>query len=358
MAKELREGVTTGTCATGAMMASVIWQQTGTCPEFVTVDTPSGRSVYLEVVKHDYPICSVTKDAGDDPDVTNGASITACVVIGDEDGDVIFKGGEGVGTITLPGLKLPVGEPAINPVPREMMISHIRKLIGEKSAIITISVPGGREIARKTFNPRLGIVDGISILGTSGIVRPMSEEAMKESLSVELKFQLEKTKHIAFVLGQNGEDTVHHLYGDKVVCVQISNYIGYMLDEALSMGAETILISGAAGKLVKVAADIMNTHSHVADGRRETICTYAALNGADQSMIKALFDCKTVKKTIEVVRDFELTGIWDQIAEAGCEKCRLRTCGDIQIAMVLTDTEEHVIGKSQDADRIIERVRG
>lgn len=334
-------------------MASAVWQLHHECPKAVEVDTPSGRKICLEIVPVHYPKCGVVKDAGDDPDVTNGCLVCAEVAISGDIGDITFCGGEGIGTVTAPGLKVDVGEPAINPVPRQMIREHLRKIIGDKAAKVIISVPGGDVLAKKTFNPRLGITGGISILGTSGIVRPMSEEAMKESLSVELGFRLASGKNVAFVLGQTGETAVHQLFGAEIQCVQISNYIGYMLDEAVRMGAETILIAGFAGKLVKVAADIMNTHSHVADGRRETVCTYAALNGADTAIIRELFECRTVQKTIDVIRTHHLEMIWDQIAEAGCEKCRLRTGNALNIGMVLFDSQHQILGASENAQAII-----
>lgn len=351
--KILREGVTTGTCATAAAMASALWQMEGRCPVSVTVDTPAGRKINLEIVQGNYPLCSVIKDAGDDPDVTNGCLVQASVEILRDNGEITFKGGQGIGTVTAPGLKLPVGEPAINPVPRQMIREHLKKVIGDKGAVVTVSVPNGEQLAKKTFNPRLGIVGGISILGTSGIVRPMSEEAMKDSLSVELGFRLTSVKHVAFVLGQTGEHALHQLYGEHIACVQISNYIGYMLDEAVRMGAESILVAGFAGKLVKVAADVMNTHSHVADARRETVCTYAALHGADRQVIRALFDCKTVQKTIDIVRENHLEEIWNEIADAACEKCRLRTGNAIQIGMILLDSQAQILGCSKNAMEVL-----
>lgn len=353
-AKQLREGVTTGTCATAAAMASALWQTDGKCPEAVAVDTPSGKTVRLEICQLTYPDCAVIKDAGDDPDVTNGCSVCASVEIAENAGDMTFVGGDGVGTVTLPGLKLPVGEPAINPVPRQMIEEHVRKVIADKGAKVTIWVPEGAEITKKTFNPRLGIVGGISILGTTGIVRPMSEDALKESLSVELGVRLAASKQIVLVPGASGEDALQQHFGQAMNCAQMSNYVGYMLDEALRMGAERILIAGFAGKMVKLAADIMNTHSHVADGRRETICTYAALNGASIEIIRALFESKTARHTTELLKQYHMSWLWSQIAEAGSEKCRLRVLGQIPVEMIIFDEHKEILGVSQHVEEMLQ----
>ena len=349
----LREGVTTGTCATAAAMASAIWQTEGRCPDEVAVDTPSGKTVHLEICSLVYPSCAVIKDAGDDPDVTNGCHVCASVVISEENGGITFIGGEGIGKVTLPGLKLPVGEPAINPVPRQMIEAHLRKIIGEKGAQVTLWVPDGAEIAKKTFNPRLGIVGGISILGTTGIVRPMSEDALKESLTVELGVRLAASGKIVLVPGASGEDALYHNFGQTMNCVQMSNYVGYMLDEALRMGAECILIAGFAGKMVKLAADIMNTHSHVADGRRETICTYAALNGASPEIIRTLFESKTARHTTELLKQYHMSWIWSQIAQAGSEKCRLRVQGQIPVEMIIFDEHQDILGVSDHVEKML-----
>ena len=184
--KQLREGYTTGSCAAAASFASVLWQTSGKCPEWVELEVPAGKLLHLEIQAEEAYTCGVQKDGGDDPDETNGCLVTASVEILPAAGAVQFRAGTGVGTITRKGLKLPVGEPAINPVPRQMIEKAVRSVIGEKGAVVTISVPNGEVIAEKTFNGRLGITGGISILGTTGIVRPMSEEAIRETLYLEL----------------------------------------------------------------------------------------------------------------------------------------------------------------------------
>ena len=241
--KVLREGVSTGSCMTGGAEASVIWQTTGKCPSVVKVETPIGKTLYLDIIPKEFGVCGVVKDAGDDPDVTNGSEIITKVELFEEEGDISFFGGDGVGTITQEGLKIPPGQPAINPVPRQMAEKAIRKIIGNKKANITVSIPGGEELAKKTFNPRLGIVNGLSVLGTTGIVRPMSEEAMKDSLIAELDMYAKQGhKSILFVLGGTGETVLKEQYGEFQCILQVSNYIGFMIEEAVERGFTDILI--------------------------------------------------------------------------------------------------------------------
>ena len=176
-----REGFTTGSCAAAAALACCLWLRDGQCPQQVKITVPGGKDYIPEILPHSDGSCGVIKDSGDDPDITKGMEIIAKVELLDGDGDIKFVGGEGVGTVTEPGLKVGVGEPAINPVPRSMIEKSVRSVFGDRAARVTVSIPGGREIARRTFNPRLGIKDGLSVLGTTGIVRPMSAEALRDS---------------------------------------------------------------------------------------------------------------------------------------------------------------------------------
>lgn len=369
MERQLREGVTTGSCAAGAALGSVLWQLEGECPPKVWIKTPAGRTLELALRPLEYGVCGVIKDAGDDPDVTDGCMVVAKVGLADTaaqgapDADTLaapaksapprisFKAGEGVGIVTAPGLKVPVGEPAINPVPRQMITEAILPYLNGRSACVTISIPGGEALAKKTFNSRVGVEGGLSILGTSGIVRPMSEEAMKESLALELRVRISQGhKTLAFVLGAGGEQAVRELYGPGLGCVLVSNYMGFMLDEARALGVSSILVVGFAGKLVKLAADIMNTHSHVADGRRETLCTFAALAGAPTAVVREIYGCKTVQAAMDVIDHYGYGFIWTDIAREAARKCSLRVQGELEVAVVLLDKEKHILGQSGNAE--------
>lgn len=354
MENKLREGVTTGSCAAAAALGSVIWQLDGRCPSKVEIQTPAGRYLSLEICPLDYGTCGVIKDAGDDPDVTDGCMVTARVKIGEKEGPVTFLAGEGVGVVTVPGLKVAVGEPAINPVPRKMIMDAVKPYLNGCSACITVSIPGGRELAEKTFNSRVGVEGGLSILGTSGIVRPMSEEAMKESLVLEMRVRFcQGHSNLFFVLGAEGEKTVKDIFGSQMCCVLVSNYIGFMLDEAAKLHVKKIVVAGFAGKLVKLAADIMNTHSHVADGRRETLCTYAALAGASTEIIREIYQCRTVTAAMEVIEKSGYINIWTDIASEAARKCSLRVHGEIQVAVVLFDKGKRILGCSDNTAQIL-----
>lgn len=355
----LREGVTTGTCAAAAARASVQWQISGQCPKNVWVDTPAGKTLCLSIVQEEFPACGVIKDAGDDPDVTDGCEVIARVRLSEEVGPVRFKAGEGIGRVTRPGLKLPVGEAAVNPVPRQMIEEEIRRCAGDIGAEVEISIPGGEALAARTFNPRIGIEGGLSILGTSGIVRPMSESAVVESLKICLSVAAaSEPKYVCFVLGETGERRMREWLiqqkkdMSRMEFVQISNYAGLMLDEASRLNVKKILIGGFAGKLVKLAADIMNTHSHVADGRMETICTFAALAGAGQQVIRQLYECRTVTEAVQILKNYSMEYIWDAIGDRAAEKCRLRMGGTGDVAVVFLDESGGLLGKSRNTEAI------
>ncbi|MEE1187630.1 MAG: cobalt-precorrin-5B (C(1))-methyltransferase CbiD, partial [Acutalibacteraceae bacterium] len=286
--KQLRCGYTTGTCAALAAEGATQLLLTGTAPKTLSVRTPKGWTVEVvpevcEKTEDGTARCAVRKDAGDDPDVTDGMPVVATVSIREPSSEaVVIDGGDGVGRVTKPGLDQPVGNAAINRVPRQMIRDAVLDVCEEldydpvtKGAVqVVISIPGGEERAKKTFNPKLGVEGGLSVLGTSGIVEPMSEQALKDTIAVELRqaFELQKQAGVprpAVLLtpGNYGKDFLDAQgWSDLAVpVVKISNYVGDALDAAVSIGFEDILLAGHIGKLVKVAGNIMNTHSSVAD---------------------------------------------------------------------------------------------
>ncbi|MDO4555414.1 MAG: cobalt-precorrin-5B (C(1))-methyltransferase CbiD [Lachnospiraceae bacterium] len=358
MKKELREGVSTGSCMAAGAVASAMWQLSGTCPKEAVVEAPIGKKLYIEVAPAGEKTCVVIKDAGDDPDVTHGCQVITKVEISKEDGPITFAGGKGIGMITQDGLKIPKGNPAINPVPRKMTEKELRKVIGSKGAKVTVSIPNGEELAKRTFNPRLGIVGGLSILGTTGIVRPMSEEAMKDSLRAELiMYKNQGYKSIVFVLGATGETALKEAFGEFTCVFQVSNYIGDMLDDACDMGFTHILIGGFVGKLVKVAGGTMNTHSHISDGRLETICTHAAIAGADKETLLRILNCVTTRKAIEILEEKNLMGIWKPMADRAADFCEKRTRNLAKVGIVFLDNHHKIMAESSNLPEILEAVR-
>ena len=308
--EKLRCGYTTGTCAAAAARGAAELLLTGALPPVVRIDTPAGIPVEAELLEAssgpDWAVCAVRKDGGDDPDATHGTLIFARVERSATPG-VTIDGGEGVGRVTRPGLDQPVGEAAINHVPRQMIEQQVAAAMAahgcDGGLKVVISAPEGERLAQKTFNPRLGIVGGISILGTSGIVRPMSEAALIDSLRLEQDMLAAAgATDIVVTPGNYGETFAREVLGLGLgrwcTC---SNYIGEAIDHAAGLGFRSLLLVGHVGKLCKVAAGVMNTHSRVADGRRETLCAHAALCGGDRTTVEALYRTVTTDDAVAVL---------------------------------------------------------
>lgn len=348
--RKLREGFTTGSCAAAAALACCLWLRDGACPRQVELVVPEGRRYAPEIIAHADGSCGVVKDSGDDPDITNGMEIVARVALMEGDGEIRFRAGAGVGVITEPGLKIPVGGAAINPVPRAMIADAVRSVFGARAAEVTLSIPGGAERARKTFNPRLGICGGLSVLGTSGIVRPMSEEALKDSLYEELRMRtLQGNRCLLFTFGNQGEEAMRALFPDMRI-VQVSNEIGFMLDAALELGVEHLIIGGHPGKLAKISAGVMQTHSRTADARREAIATQLALMGAPVKLIEAICESVTTDAAMACIRNAGYDGVWNLMARAARRYCRLRVRDEIRIGVVFVDGQGRVLGKCMEED--------
>ena len=340
----LREGFTTGSCAAACALASCLWQRDGECPEQVEIVVPEGR-VYAPDVHALGPYrCAVWKDSGDDPDITDGSEVWAEVQILPTAGEIGFRAGEGVGTITLPGLKLPVGEAAINPVPRRMITEAVRSVFAKNAANVTVGITGGREKAEKTFNPRLGILGGLSILGTTGVVRPMSEEALTDTIRLEMNMRRENgAKSLALVFGSQGETALGRLR-PELRCVQISNFVGFALDAAVELGFEKVLLAGQPGKLAKVAGGCMQTHSKYGDGRREPVAALLALMGAPTELIKKVMESVTLDGVIPTIREAGYEKVWDALCERAAAYCRARTKGALKVDTIMLDGQGNPLG--------------
>ncbi len=310
--KKLRFGYTTGTCAAAAAKAAVLYLLKGRAPEYVEILTPKGILLSLEVLDprktEDSASCAIRKYSGDDPDVTNGIFVYAEARTRETPG-VAIDGGKGVGRVTKPGLKEPVGEAAINPVPRDMIRRAAEEALAEceqpVGVSIVISIPEGEEIAKKTFNPRLGIEGGLSILGTSGIVEPMSEEAMLESIGLEIrqKYAL-GLRRLILAPGNYGSDFAPlSLRVAERQIVKCSTYIGRALDMAADAGFTEILLIGHVGKLVKLSGGIMNTHSKEGDGRAELMAAWALRAGAPAKLCRKILDAVTTDEMLRLMHD-------------------------------------------------------
>jgi len=343
----MRFGFSTGTCAAAAAKASAIFITSGKICEKVCVKNLEDREFVLKVQHESENFFSVIKDSGDDlGDVTNGIKIFARVEILESYGEIFFERGEGVGVVTLPGLKISVGEAAVNPIPRKMIELAVREIIQKNSVKITIKIPGGEEIAKRTFNPRLGIVGGLSILGTSGLVKPMNEKALLDSLTLELNMiSALRFQDIFLTFAGTGEKAVRKIFNlTSRNVIQTGNYIGYVIDEALRLNFNKITICGHPGKLLKIAAGSFNTHSKISDGRLEALCTHLALAGAGREFITKIFNSNTTNEAIELINSANFNFVWNNIAAIIAKKCRERTFHKIKFDIFIINNDEKILG--------------
>lgn len=365
--KKLRCGYTTGTCAAAASKAAVRMLVTNMPVDEIEVFTPKGIMLTLEIlnicITDEYAECAVKKDAGDDADCTNGILVYSRA--GFLPDGIIIDGGKGVGRITKPGLEQPEGAAAINSVPRKMIkeavLNELEAAGYETGIKIVISVPGGEEIAKKTFNPRLGIEGGISILGTSGIIEPMSEKALLDTIYIEMKQKKVQSSEVLLIVpGNYGRNFAKDKWGiDLEQGLKCSNFIGETLDMALMLGFNRILFIGHIGKLVKVAAGVMNTHSRIADARMETLCSCAVLAGCSIETARNILLCTT---TDEVVFLLGQDGILDKTMGIMLSRIvfnmRHRTENKIEIEVIVFSNQAGVLAKSGMALEFIKLIKG
>ena len=367
--KELKQGYTTGSCAAAAAACSCQMMLTGVIPPSVSFVLPSGETAEMEIYDPDAgenrASCSVIKDGGDDPDVTTGLKIFAEVSRIEAAGTspeerVLIEGGQGVGRVTEEGLQIPVGEAAINPVPRRMIRENVLRVadsLGYSGGFkVVISVPGGEEVAKKTFNSRLGIIGGISIIGTTGIVEPMSQKALVETIKTFIdKYRVKDPDTILITPGNYGADFIRDYLGiDLEKAVQISNFVGESLDYIRYRGFKRILFIGHTGKLIKTAAGVMNTHSSYADCRMEIIAALSAAHGADAEKVRAILKCVTTDKAFDILKGEEY---FEQVKQDIVDKALFHLgsrAGDgIQVEVVMFTTDRTNIMMSEGAKELI-----
>lgn len=366
--KKMRYGFTTGSCAAAAAKAAAYMLLSGRQKNTITIETPKGipyTAEILEITRGEKAVqCAVRKDGGDDPDITSGALIYAEVSLTDHtrmqatDTRIHIDGGIGVGRVTKPGLDQPVGNAAINHVPREMIAKEVLEvcdLMDYKGNLqVIISVPEGEAIAKQTFNPRLGIVGGISILGTSGIVEPMSNQALLDTIRVELnQRRAEDFDYVAVAPGNYGLDFMKKAYGyDLDKSVKCSNFIGVTIDMAVECGFTRMLLTGHIGKLIKVAGGIMNTHSKEADCRMELLSAFAIHEGAGADVAAKILDCVATEEAVRLLRE---AGKQQEVMDYAMERIMFylnkRAGGRMQIDCIMYDNTFGELAKSKEADR-------
>lgn len=348
----LKTGYTTGTCAQAAAKAACIMLVTQGVIDEVEVETPSGVMLNLGLIDQkvgkNFAKCAVIKNSGDDPDVTNGAKIFATVKLSKKEG-IRIKGGEGIGKVTKPGLAVGVGGWAINPVPRKMILKEASEVLPkDKGFKVTISVPGGEGLAKMTFNPRLGVIGGISIIGTTGIVEPKSLAAYKASLALEIDvLKAQGYKRIALVLGYVGDKYCKEalkLEDDSMI--KIGDHIGFMLEQCAKKKLGDVLLIGHIGKLIKVASGQFNTHSDFGDNRISSMARYAKLCGADKQIIEEILSQTTAEATIGILRRAGLAKVFERIAKDVSAKAEGFVNNRVKIKCILLSLEGKVLGNS------------
>ena len=392
--KSLRRGYTTGSCSAAATKAALLMMMGGERCETVRIDTPKGIELSLEVSDQEYSpceaLCSITKDAGDDPDATHGLRIFSRVSrISSSTGPLPYEeqleisgvsvkvhitGGRGVGVVTRGGLSCDVGKSAINPVPRRMILKSVKDVLEnmEPELIpdflhIEIRAENGEETAKKTFNPKLGIVGGISILGTSGIVEPMSEKALVDTIRTEIK-QFAELSGSGFPVppmlvcpGNYGQDYARDVLGiDLESGVKCSNYIGEMLDYSCWLGIPKILLIGHAGKLIKIAAGVMNTHSSSADGRQEVIASHGAMLGMEPSAVRDIMNAISAEEMTDILRNQGeefAQKVFDSIGNKIKEHIDHRTRGKLQVEFIVFTKIHGTLIKSAGADQMLKDLK-
>ena len=415
--RSLRRGYTTGSCSAAATKAALLMMMGGERCETVRIDTPKGIELSLEVSDQEYSpyeaLCSITKDAGDDPDATHGLRIFSRVSrISSSTGPLPYEeqleisgvsvkvhitGGRGVGVVTRGGLSCDVGKSAINPVPRRMILKSVKDVFEnmEPELIpdflhIEIRAENGEETAKKTFNPKLGIVGGISILGTSGIVEPMSEKALVDTIRTEIKqfAELSGIKREAdhepksedasdlnavedgsgfpvppmlVCPGNYGQDYARDVLGiDLESGVKCSNYIGEMLDYSCWLGIPKILLIGHAGKLIKIAAGVMNTHSSSADGRQEVIASHGAMLGMEPSAVRDIMNAISAEEMTDILRNQGeefAQKVFDSIGTKIKEHIDHRTRGKLQVEFIVFTKIHGTLIKSGGADQMLKDLK-
>ena len=367
--KKMRRGYTTGSCAAAAAKAAAIMLLGGKKLETVWLMTPRGIGLTLAVkepiITRDAVSCGIVKDSGDDPDVTNGMTVYARVERIAGRGKIEIDGGEGVGRVTRPGLDQPVGNAAINSTPRRMITQELLGVCEDHGydggLRVVISAPEGVELAKKTFNPRLGIVGGLSILGTTGIVEPMSDDAVVETIRTELSQRRAEGKtSVLFVPGNYGADFLNKEFGiDPDNTVTISNFVGDAFSAASEAGFSSALLIGHIGKLIKVAGGMFNTHSRWGDCRAEIFAAHAGMCGADADTVRQIMDSAMTDDMLAIL---ENAGLRQAVMASVMQRMEFhlthyRGAGSLRVGAVTFSNVYGILGRTDAADEILTEIR-
>lgn len=363
----MRNGFTTGSCAAAAAKAAAYMIFTDGDVKEMSVVTPKGvryDAKITDITRQSGSVrCGVVKDGGDDPDVTTGTTIYASVSLS-SDGDIVIDGGDGVGRVTKPGLDQPVGNAAINSVPRRMIEDEVREVLRlfdyDGGVRIIISVKDGEALAAKTFNPNLGIVGGISIIGTTGIVEPMSTAAVLDTIRVTLRQQAALgNENVVIAPGNYGLDFANEsLQLDTDRIVKCSNFIGDTIDIAADEGIKNLLLVGHIGKLIKLTGGIMNTYSKEADCRMELMAATAVRAGADAGTANDIMEKVTASEALKIIKG---AGLQEAFTEIMMERADMylkkRAAGRVGIEAVIFSPDDGMLGMTKKAGELLLRIR-
>ncbi|WP_338942260.1 cobalt-precorrin-5B (C(1))-methyltransferase CbiD [Fusobacterium nucleatum] len=365
--KKLKNGYTTGTCATAAVKVALEALIYGKKANEVDITTLNYTNLKIPVqklrVRNNFASCAIQKYAGDDPDVTNGISICAKVKLvkelpkidrGAYYANCVIIGGRGVGLVSKKGLQIAVGKSAINPGPQKMITSVVNEILdgSDEKVIITIYVPEGRAKALKTYNPKMGVIGGISVLGTTGIVKAMSEDALKKSMFAELKVMREDKNRdwVIFAFGNYGERHCQKIGLDTEQLIIISNFVGFMIEAAVKLEFKKIIMLGHIAKAIKVAGGIFNTHSRVADGRMETMASCAFLVDEKPEIIRKILASNTIEEACDYIENKE---IYHLIANRVAFKMQEYARADIEVSAAIFSFKGETIGESDNYRRMV-----
>lgn len=358
----MRYGFTTGSCAAAAAKAAAYMLLTGKEKKSISIETPKGmlyRAKIVDIVRSEDAVsCAVEKDGGDDPDVTTGLWIYARVSYEKTAGGPLIVGGVGIGRVTRPGLDQPVGNAAINRVPREMIQREVMEVcrIADYGGGLRVEIyaPEGERVAGQTFNPRLGVIGGISILGTSGVVEPMSSRAILDTIRVELNQRRALgADYVAVSPGNYGLDFMRRNYGyDLDRSVKCSNFIGETVDMSVELGFTRLLLTGHIGKLIKVAGGIMNTHSREGDCRMELLAAFSVREQVNQEQCLQILECVTTEEAIRILeKSGKLQQVMDYAAERICFYLEKRAGGKLRVDCILYANEFGELARSGEVEK-------
>lgn len=348
--KKLRTGLSTGSCASACARAAALFFL-GEQKDKVEIWLPCGqrREVPVSVSSAPGYIEALTiKDAGDDPDITNGIEIGARMWLQKKGERIVIQGGEGVGKVTKPGLAAKVGEWAINPVPRQQITTNLKEVLPAHFTVrIEVFIPQGREIAKHTCNPLLGVEDGLSILGTTGLVLPMSHQAFRETVYLHIKqCVMMNKKTLCLVPGNYGYAKALELGFAEEEIVKISDSVGFALEACQELGAKKIILLGQVGKMLKVAGGIFDTHHSIADARREILFAHLVKAGLPHSFWDKVWEANTSEEVVLLISQWEGSpSFWFQLARSISYKAQERVRGVLEVESIIFSLYSGVLGR-------------